>query len=388
MTAQMAQIATPAQTVPQPSAASGSLADGVFREMAAKMADAVLLVDSAGTVRFANLAATTLFGHAPEEILGRDIGCLTGVDGRAGGACSVDIVEDGGISLHPAFQPSPAGAGRTVPCRRKDGSPVHIHFSTTELTGADGRLFACVMRDVTADRETLRRLDAARLAAEAAGRARAKFFADLGHELRTPLNAIIGFAEMIEGEMVGPVGTGSYVDYAGLIRMAGERLLAVLTDIVDMARIDAGTLRPTCETVDLADLTRSCVQLLQAQADRAELTLDIDQEAPLPPMRLDTRLMRQALLRLLNGLIEAARPGSRISVMLASRDEGVRIEISGAAKDSRRDRPTGLCLPLARALIELHGGRLVLDDAIETGMSAVVTLATTPDQPIPPRPAT
>ncbi len=364
-----------------------TLAEAVFQAAVANAVEAIVLTGTDGRIRFANAAVFAVFGYSPEELVGRDIGLLMDAgEGAAHGAHIARYLAGGQARI--------IGIGRGLRARRKDGTPVDIHLSITEVKAVGEHLFVGVMRDVTVERETARRLEEARAAAEVANRAKAQFLANMSHELRTPLNAIIGFAEMIEGEMVGPLGTDAYRDYAGLIHEAGDRLLAAMNDILDMAQIETGGLQPVREPADLGELVGACVRLVQDKAAGASLTLDLRLEGPLPHVSLDRRLMRQALLKLLSNAIKFTPAGGRVSVSAQCGDGHVHIEVSdtgiGIAPDQieavqkpfaqadaalgRRFEGVGLGLPLARSLVELHGGRLMLESSPGVGTRAVVSL--------------
>ncbi|MBN9591671.1 MAG: HAMP domain-containing histidine kinase, partial [Alphaproteobacteria bacterium] len=233
---------------------------------------------------------------------------------------------------------------------------------------------------------------------EAANRAKSVFLANMSHELRTPLNAIIGFADMMKQEMFGPLGSPRYGEYSGLIRDSGQLLLDLISDLLDMAKIEAGKSKLALETLDLRNTVRDCLRLIEARARANRVT--IQTEIPDEPLRImaDRRAMKQVLLNLLSNAVKFTVGGGQVHIsaaqddgklMLCVRDNGIGIP---AADLPRLGRPfeqvcadpmlskagTGLGLALVRALVERHGGTFVIESEVGRGTAVTVTL--------PPRP--
>jgi len=247
--------------------------------------------------------------------------------------------------------------------------------------------------------ETQRRLEAtseelneALIAADDANRSKSEFLAAMSHELRTPLNAVIGFSEVLGMEPYGPLGDPRYVEYVRDIAGSGKHLLSLINDILDLSRLDAQQLELVEEAADVADLIGPVLRMVQAQAAEANVFIDRRIEARLPLIRVDRRRIHQVLINLVsNGLkftpaggrvsVSAFRAGHEIAVSVA--DTGIGIARNDIPKvferfrqlDSRLSRKyegTGLGLPLARQLIELHGGRMTLESELNHG--TVVTI--------------
>jgi two-component system cell cycle sensor histidine kinase PleC len=140
--------------------------------------------------------------------------------------------------------------------------------------------------------------------AEQLSRAKSDFLSIISHELRTPLNAIIGFADLIRSEVRGPVGVPAYRDYATDIRNSGQQLLALISDILDLSRIEAGKLSLHEERVNLRKMAESCLNLLRPQFDQKRLTATIGSLEGLGCVLADERLVRQMLLNLLSNAIK------------------------------------------------------------------------------------
>ena len=232
----------------------------------------------------------------------------------------------------------------------------------------------------------------ARVSAEEASRAKSMFLANMSHELRTPLNAVIGFAETMQIQAFGPLGSPKYAEYAGLISKAGAHLLDLINDILDMSRIEAGKLELHREAVDLSLLVRECAGLMQDSAKRGQLTLET--RVPSAPWMLhaDRRALKQILLNLLSNAVKFTPEGGRIEICLSGGEGDVALSVRDSgigipAEDLHRagnpfvqfhphagKQGTGLGLALVRSLTQLHGGRMKIDSAAGQGTTVTITL--------------
>ena len=230
--------------------------------------------------------------------------------------------------------------------------------------------------------------------AEAANRAKSEFLANMSHELRTPLNAVIGFSEIIKNEMYGPAGDDRYRNYAGSIFQSGHHLLQLINDILDLSKLEAGQLKLNEEEVDLAAAVESCVDLMEEQAQRSKIQLSIHVAGGLPRIHADSRRMQQILLNLLSNAVKFSPEGGLVSVTAFRRDGGLAIAVTdnGIGIDpgdfekalapfgqvestlSRKYQGTGLGLPLAKHLTEMHGGTLCLESRINVGTTITIFL--------------
>jgi signal transduction histidine kinase len=224
--------------------------------------------------------------------------------------------------------------------------------------------------------------------AEQLSRAKSDFLSIISHELRTPLNAIIGFADLIRSEVRGPVGVPAYRDYATDIRISGQQLLALISDILDLSRIEAGKLTLHEEPVDLGKIAQACLNLLRPQLDQKRLTASIGPLGEIGSVQADERLVRQMLLNLLSNAIKFTPERGRITVEGGhAADGGIEVSVTDTgigmteaelklalepfvqieSSLTRRAEGSGLGLSITKRFIELHGGRMTLESRKNDG---------------------
>ena len=232
--------------------------------------------------------------------------------------------------------------------------------------------------------------------AEASSRTKSQFLANMSHELRTPLNAIIGFSDIMQNQMFGPVQK-QYREYAAIIHESGNHLLNLVSDILDIAKIEAGKFVLDFQDIDLTESVAYCVRLLKKRADEHGIRLVTLLPAQGLTFTADQRAFRQILLNLLSNAIKFSRSGDEVEVsarntsdrlVLAVRDHGI-----GMSEDllARIGRPfeqaindpvharegTGLGLSLVRSLVVQHGGTLRIDSREGAGTTVTFELPLT-----------
>ena len=249
--------------------------------------------------------------------------------------------------------------------------------------------------------EALRRnqvaLVAAKDAAEAANRAKSEFLANMSHELRTPLNAIIGFSTIMQKGMYGQLNE-KYAEYAGMVCDSGTHLLAIINDILDLARAESNNLELREEDVDIARVIDLSNTIVREMADKAGVDYDVTIVDVLPKVRADSTKLRQILINLLGNAVKFTPTGGKVSLSAEiAPDGGLQFRITdtgiGIPKDkmdvamapfgqvdsrlARKYEGTGLGLPLTKRLVEMHGGTFELSSEPGRGTVATVRLPNT-----------
>ena len=296
--------------------------------------------------------------------------------------------------------------------RTKDGGYVSVGTDITalktheeKLIDSEKRLMATVSDLRTSQQrsaELTEKYAAEKTRAEEANQAKSKFLANMSHELRTPLNAIIGFSEIMESNMFGPLGSDKYHEYCSDIRGSGQYLLEVINDILDMSKIEAGRIRLDFEDLALDSLLGEAMRVVSARAEEKQLNVT-SRISPDLQLRADRRALKQVMLNLLSNAVKFTHPGGRITVrgrvsgeciVLAIADTGI-----GIAKDAltKLGRPfeqvesqltkshqgSGLGLAISKSLVELHGGSMRIRSTLGKGTLVVVRLPLEPHCPLP-----
>jgi two-component system, cell cycle sensor histidine kinase PleC len=302
--------------------------------------------------------------------------------------------------------------------RTKDGGYVSVGTDITKIKQHEQRLVEgekrriATINDLRYSQQTLERQtgELADLAekyaeektrAEEANQAKSKFLANMSHELRTPLNAIIGFSEIMESAMFGPLGAEKYTEYSRDIRESGQYLLDVINDILDMSKIEAGSVHFSPESVELDHILADSLRVVGGRASEKRLTLNA-QIAPGVTLNADRRALKQIALNLLSNAVKFTPDGGAVTVRgrarggmvtIAIEDNGIGIPRDALHKLGRpfeqvesqltkRHQGSGLGLAIAKSLVEMHGGAMRIRSVLGTGTAVVVRL------PLEPRAAT
>ena len=267
-------------------------------------------------------------------------------------------------------------AGDNLDIAGLDGKTLRVIRRRTEDGGV-----ATLYLDITDLKHREEELSEAKEIAEQANSTKSRFLANISHELRTPLNAIIGFSEIMHEQILGPMTNPRYHEYTNDINNSAKMLLDLINDILDLSKAEAGQLELHPEKIDVGELVNSVVHLMRDQAQAAHLHLVAFIHVGIPPVRGDARRIKQVLLNLISNAIKFTPSGGTVEVTARCEDNLLKIIVNdtgiGIAPDqigkvfmpfqqvaseiSRRHTGTGLGLPLARHLVELHGGELTLD---------------------------
>jgi signal transduction histidine kinase len=249
-----------------------------------------------------------------------------------------------------------------------------------------------VHADITESKLRETQLLAAKDEADSINRMKTEFLANMSHELCTPLNAIIGFSDIIEGEMFGPVTVPKYLEYITDIKQSGVHLLEVINDMLDISKIESGTVTLDRKPVDLSEVVETSLRLVAPRAEQKNLHLSVKTVEDMPVMLGDRRRIVQLVLNLLSNAIKFTPDGGSIEtrierteagdVELSVSDTGIGVEakhlnnivdpfFQADGTLARRHEGTGLGLTLCKMFVELHGGSLNV--ASELGEGTVIT---------------
>lgn len=281
--------------------------------------------------------------------------------------------------------------------KTEDGEIRYVRTSGMPVFGPDGAFlgYRGSASDATADFEARRQLLRAKEEAEVANRTKSDFLANMSHELRTPLNAIIGFSEAIEREIAGPVGKEVYKGYAHDIHESGQLLLGIINDILDLAKIESGNYQLMEDRIEAAELIESCERLIRPRAEKAAVKLTLEQSGNLPCIFADELKIKQIIINLLSNAVKFTPKGGDVSLhaglgsgnefVIKVRDNGQGMSeedlqqvlspfVQASGDHNYTQEGTGLGLPIANSLCELHGGSLTLSSELGKGTTASVTL--------------
>ncbi len=231
--------------------------------------------------------------------------------------------------------------------------------------------------------------------AQQKSQAKSQFLANMSHELRTPLNAIIGFSEVMTNQVYGPLGDARYTEYTGDIKRSGEHLLQLISDILDLSKIEAGQVALNETEIEVGPVCTECIQLMESRAHDKRIDLRFAPDGRAHHLKVDATKFRQIVINLVTNAVKYTPEGGRVilseevsslgTFVLRVSDTGVGMKADDIpralspfvqlnAGDGNVDPGAGLGLPLVKELVELHGGALQIDSAPGEGTTVTVTL--------------
>jgi PAS domain S-box-containing protein len=371
------------------SSLSGARARRRSQKLIQHSGDIILVIGANGRIRFEIGTADKTLGHPPGSLVGRPVHELA----APGNASLLEVL------ARLSHLPPGRTELRDVELARADGQRRWFEAIGQNLQDdpdIGGMLLN--LRDITAGHETNEALRAAHDEAKAASLAKTRFLANMSHDLRTPLNAIIGFSDVLQNQLMGPLQP-RYRAYASDIHQAGTHLLQLINDVLDVAKSEAGKMNIEPRPVPVHEACEHGMALIRLAAEQKGIALECEMPTPEPPpLWVDPRAMTQMLGNLLSNAVKFTDAGGRIVIRIRHRaevghwieviDDGIGIPEGHLARvllpfeqvESSRDRKngTGLGLPLVKLMVERHGGTLELSSVEGQGTTVTMFLPEDP----------
>ncbi len=343
--------------------------------------EAIITIDDTGIIQHWSPGATTIFGYAADEVIGRDVTLIM----------PAEMADRHGDHIDAYLRTGHAkiiGIGREVEGRRRDGTPVPLELNISRAEVEGRTLFTGILRDITERKRILRELIEAREQADSASRAKSMFLANMSHEIRTPLNPIIGMAHLLLRTDLDRM----QAEYARKIHQSGRHLLKIINDILDFSKIEAGQLTLEQTAFELDEVLESITSVVSERASNKglELVFDVPMDVPRrfcgDPLRLS-----QILINFANNAVKFTETGEidiKVAVLeettdsaqlrFSVRDTGIGISDEQKARlftsfqqaddsTTRRFGGTGLGLAICRRLATLMGGEVGVDSVLGRG---------------------
>lgn len=347
----------------------------------------IIVSDEQGNIVRVNDSFIRTYGWARDELVGQSFVHLVAQDER----------EKTRIN-HKKFISVGVRSTGEVKLLRRDGGVANALFTSATLNLSQNRKFLITtVMDITLRKQMELSLRLAKEQADTANRSKSTFLANMSHELRTPLNAIIGFSELMIKGTFGQIGNDKYREYMDDIHMSAEHLLGIINEVLDMSKIEAGKLELQEEVFDLVDLVQSVCRMSSSRVFASNIDISVDVDDGIPSVFADYRLIRQILINLVTNAIKFSNSGENIVIKVLECPQGAMVQVIdhglgisadkinqalepfGQVTDTpeRRDvanQGTGLGLPLAKAMIEMHGGQFQIESELGSGTTVSIII--------------
>ena len=355
--------------------------------------EGILTTSSDGIIQLFNEGAQKLFGYSAKEAIGNKLNMLIKNSLHDQHNLHMKGFKDGSVNkIHMAARSDIRGI-------RKDGSSFIAKVSISKMQVQDDTIFAAIVHDISELASTRDQMARATESAELANRAKTDFLANMSNELRTPLNAIIGYAQLIEQEVIGPIGIETYTEYAEVIHSSGLHLLELIQDILDISKIEAKKQDLKEETLDLSMVADACYLMVREACRNANIELMILIEPDLPQLFADEKSLKQIFLNLLSNAIKFTPSGGNVTLNIyLGKKANIICEISDTGVGIRKEdiskillpfeqiknqnypqgtqEGTGLGLTIVKSFIDLYGAELVIDSELNIGTKVKIIFPT------------
>ena len=378
-----------------------------FRSVAQSANDAIVSADQRGNIIAWNHGAERIFGYQEAEVLGKPLTLLMPTRYQAAHEQGLERMRGGGAAKILGQTLELAG-------HRKSGQEFPLEVSLSGWKTGEGTFYTGIIRDITERkqaeealqaltasleqkvRERTAELEVARDQALTATQHKSEFLANMSHELRTPLNAVIGFSEVLLEKMFGELNP-KQEEYLGDILGSGRHLLALINDILDLAKVESGHMELDLGTFDLPAVLNSTFMLIRERANRHSIHVSLDIDHRLGRFTADERKLKQILLNLLSNALKFTPEDGTVSLKAVLQDVGVEISVTDTGigiepefqqkifdeffqvgDHLKKQEGTGLGLAVTKKFIELHGGRIWVQSAKGQGSTFTFTLPVLP----------
>ncbi len=367
------------------------VAEDELRSILDIASDGIVTLDPSGNILSFSAGAESLFGYRSAEVKGKGLAEFFTSDSRK-------ILQQYLAGLQGPGLGAVFNDGREVMAVVKQGGTVPLFLTVGKLQQSKSTAaFCAVMRDITTWKRSEKELREAKENAEAASKQKSEFLARISHELRTPLNAIMGFSDVMRLGQFGEIKNEKYRSYVNDIHASGSHLLALINDLLDLSKIEAGKMELNFTAVNIADCADHAIKLLQDSATRGRVLVRKSFPDKLPRVVADLRAMRQVLLNLLSNAIKFTDPGGQVIISAAVAASGeltLKLKDTGIGMNAaqmqdalepfkrvetigRETEGTGLGLPLTKALVEANRAKFTLSSERGQGTLIEITFPTT-----------